>query len=101
MRSSNIDPFLMRSSEKMVENFVQTRARVLPWQQNRFQIYFNPFQVNGMDGFVRGSGGTGVFLPRFVTTTDDRKTKMLEKRSLSHIDGPVTVTVPFDDPFLL
>ncbi|KAF8401825.1 hypothetical protein HHK36_012771 [Tetracentron sinense] len=53
-----------------------------------FRFLFNPFQVNGMGmgGFVRGSGGTGVFLPRFVTTTDDRKKLRLTAEAHHYMD---------------
>ncbi|KAF8403370.1 hypothetical protein HHK36_011472 [Tetracentron sinense] len=65
----------MKPSQTQVESFLQTRGRVLQRQQNQVQIHFSPFQVNGvgMSGFVRESGGTGVFLPRVATTTDVRK----------------------------
>ncbi|KAF8395464.1 hypothetical protein HHK36_019410 [Tetracentron sinense] len=55
----------MKPAHTQVEGFVETRSRVLQRQQNQVG--------NGMGGFVRESGGTGVFLPRVATTTYDRK----------------------------
>lgn len=49
------------------------RARVLRAQQNRLQNRLLPFQGSGGfgvgGGFVKESGGTGVFIPRTLNTT--------------------------------
>jgi hypothetical protein len=53
------------------------RARILRSQQNRVQNRHLPFQGTsgfGSGGFVKESGGTGVFHPRILNTTTNSTT---------------------------
>lgn len=54
-----------------VDSFLQTRATVLQRQQNRLQnrLLQNKGSGSGFGGFVKVSGGTGVFHPRVSNTT--------------------------------
>lgn len=68
-----------------VDDFhLETRARVLQRQQNRLlqnQIY--PFQENVIGlgcGYMKESGGTGVFHPRIVNPTTRTSTNVLKKK---------------------
>lgn len=68
-----------------VDDFhLETRARVLQRQQNRLlqnQIY--PFQANVIGlgyGYMKESGGTGVFHPRIVNPTTRTSTNVLKKK---------------------
>ncbi|XP_077234427.1 uncharacterized protein LOC143876619 [Tasmannia lanceolata] len=78
--------------QPQVESFLQERARVLQRQQNRGQNRFLPVQVNGSrrTGFLRESGGTGVFLPR-VSNVDFRKKSAMksaeQKQPMRNVAG--------------
>ncbi|XP_043691008.1 uncharacterized protein LOC122641775 isoform X2 [Telopea speciosissima] len=67
----------MSPAQAQVENL---QARVLQRLQNRNR--FLPVQVNEtrIGGFVRESGGTGVFLPRVSTTLDVKKKQHCVKK---------------------
>ncbi|XP_043689322.1 uncharacterized protein LOC122640230 isoform X2 [Telopea speciosissima] len=73
----------MSPVQSQVENYLQARARVSQRLQNhnQGQNHFLPFQVTGssIGGFVRESGGTGVFLPRVATTVDVKKKHGVKK----------------------
>ncbi|PON43333.1 hypothetical protein PanWU01x14_275310 [Parasponia andersonii] len=63
---------LQKPVQAQVNVFLETRARVLQKQQNRLRNQLFPCREKsgfGVGGFVRLSGGTGVFHPRVSNTT--------------------------------
>ncbi|KAL4342440.1 hypothetical protein GQ457_08G017600 [Hibiscus cannabinus] len=74
----------LKPAKARVESYVEARARALQRQQRRLvQNRTLPFQPNGFSncnkfglsgGFVRESGGTGVFHPRIVETCPNHTT---------------------------
>ncbi|XP_011046403.1 PREDICTED: uncharacterized protein LOC105141029 isoform X1 [Populus euphratica] len=89
--STRFDPVNSFQVKQRVKNqvddfYLETRARVLQRQQNRLlqnQIY--PFQANviglgGGGGYMKESGGTGVFHPRIVNPTTRTSTNVLKKK---------------------
>ncbi|PON97420.1 hypothetical protein TorRG33x02_068870 [Trema orientale] len=63
---------LQKPVQAQVNVFLETRARVLQKQQNRLRNQLLPCREKsglGVGGFVRLSGGTGVFHPRVSNTT--------------------------------
>ncbi|KAF3442739.1 hypothetical protein FNV43_RR16656 [Rhamnella rubrinervis] len=62
---------LLKPTKPQVDSFLHSRATVLQKQQNRLQNRLLPDKGSGskMSGFVKVSGGTGVFHPRVSNTT--------------------------------
>ncbi|XP_015898838.1 uncharacterized protein LOC107433612 [Ziziphus jujuba] len=62
---------LLKPTKPQVDSFLQARATVFQRQQNRIQNRLLPNKGSGpgIGGFVKVSGGTGVFHPRVSNTT--------------------------------
>ncbi|CAK7342009.1 unnamed protein product [Dovyalis caffra] len=81
--STRFDPVYNFQVKQQVDEYLETRARVLQNQQNRLQNRVYPFQGNGRGlggGFTKESGGTGVFHPRIVNPTTTTSTNVLKKK---------------------